>query len=77
MMMNNRRFYNFPRITVAVYFTEFESIIVYRGTRRARCLSEKACHGNFGPPKILVPGPKLSAKLVRADNFFLKKMVPL
>ena len=45
MMMNNRRFYNFPRITVAVYFTftfEFESIIVYRGTRRARCLSEKA-----------------------------------
>ena len=41
-MMNNRRFYNFPRITVAVYFTEFESIIVYRGTRRARCLCEKA-----------------------------------
>ena len=28
-MMNNRRFYNFPRITVAVYFTEFKSIIVY------------------------------------------------
>ena len=42
MMMNNRRFYNFPRITVAVYFTEFENIIMYRGTRRARCLSEKA-----------------------------------
>ena len=42
MMMNNRRFYNFPRITVAVYFTEFESIIVYRGTRRARYLPEKA-----------------------------------
>ena len=42
MMMNNRRFYNFPRITIAVYLTEFESIIVYRGTRRARCLSEKA-----------------------------------
>ena len=41
-MMNNRRFYNFLRITVAVYFTEFESIIVYRGTRRARGLSEKA-----------------------------------
>ena len=41
-MMNNRRFYIFPRITVAVYFTEFGSIIVYRGTRRARCLSEKA-----------------------------------
>ena len=41
MMMNNRRFYNFPRITVAVYFTEFESIIVYRSTRRAGCLSEK------------------------------------
>ena len=41
-MMNNRRFYNFPSITVAVYFTEFESIIVYRSTRRARCLSEKA-----------------------------------
>ena len=40
--MNNRRFYNFPRITVAVYFTEFGSIMVYRGTRRARCLSEKA-----------------------------------
>ena len=27
---------------IAVYFTEFESIIVYRGTCRARCLSEKA-----------------------------------
>ena len=40
-MMNNR-FYNFPRITVAVYFTECESIIVYRSTRRAGCLSEKA-----------------------------------
>ena len=37
--MNNRRFYSFPRITVAVYF---KSIIVYRGTSRARCLSEKA-----------------------------------
>ena len=43
MMMNNWRFYNFLRITVAVCFTEFdESIIVYRGTCRARCLSEKA-----------------------------------
>ena len=41
-MMNNRRFYNFPRINVAVYFTEFESIIMYRGTRRACCLCEKA-----------------------------------
>ena len=28
--MNNLLFYNFPRITVAVYFTYFESIIVYR-----------------------------------------------
>ena len=34
-----------------------------------------ACHGNFGPPKILVPGPKFSVKLVRADNVFLKKLV--
>ena len=41
-MMNNQHFYNFPRIIVAVYFMEFESIIVYRSTRRARCLSEKA-----------------------------------
>ena len=40
--MNNRRFYNFPRITVDVYFTEFESIIVYRSTHGACCLSEKA-----------------------------------
>ena len=28
MMMNNRCFYNFPRITVAVYFTYVESIII-------------------------------------------------
>ena len=35
------------------------------------------CHGNFGPPKILVPGPKFSVKLVRADNIFLKKLVPI
>ena len=40
--MNNRRFYNFSKITIAVYFTEFESIIVYRSTGRAGCLSEKA-----------------------------------
>ena len=34
-MMNNPGFYKFPRFTVAVYFTYFESIIVYRSTRRA------------------------------------------
>ena len=45
--MNNRRFYNFRRIIVAVYFTEFESIIVYKGTRKARCLSEKAYKAAF------------------------------
>ena len=45
--MNNRRFYNFPRITVAVYFTEFESIIVYRSTRRAGCLSERPITSAF------------------------------
>ena len=28
-IMNNRHFYNFLRITVAVYFTYFESVIVY------------------------------------------------
>ena len=41
-MINNRRFYNFSRITVAVYFMYYESIIVYRSTLRAGCLSEKA-----------------------------------
>ena len=35
MMMNNPGFYKFPRFTVAVHFTYFESIIVYRSTRRA------------------------------------------
>ena len=35
-------FLQLSEITVAVYFTEFESIIVYRSTRRACCLSEKA-----------------------------------
>ena len=39
---DNRRFYKFPRIAVAVYLTVFESIIVCRSTRRACCLSEKA-----------------------------------
>ena len=29
MMMNNPGFYKFPRFTVAVYFTYFESIKVY------------------------------------------------
>ena len=42
MMMNDLRFYNFPRITVAVYFTEFESIRVYRSTHRACYSFEKA-----------------------------------
>ena len=44
-MMNNRHFQTFPKITVAVYFTyftEFETIIVYRRTRRVCWLSEKA-----------------------------------
>ena len=41
-MMNNLGFYKFPTITVTVYFTYFESIIVYRSTRRACSLSEKA-----------------------------------
>ena len=36
-----------------------------------------ACHGNFGPAKILVPGPKFSVKLVRTDYVFLKKLVPI
>ena len=27
-MINNRQFYNFPRITLAVYFTYFEGIVV-------------------------------------------------
>ena len=40
-MMNNPGFYKFPRFTVAVYFTYFESIIVYRSTHRACSLSEK------------------------------------
>ena len=41
-MMNNPGFFKFPRFTVAVHFTYFESIIVYRSTHRAGCLSEKA-----------------------------------
>ena len=41
-MMNNPGFYKFPRFTVAVYFTYFESIKVYRSTLRAYSLSEKA-----------------------------------
>ena len=40
--MDNQRFYKFPRITVAVYFTYFESIIVYKTTCIACSLSEKA-----------------------------------
>ena len=38
-MMNNPGFYKFPRFTVAVYFTYFESIVVYRSTCRARSFS--------------------------------------
>ena len=40
--MNNPGFYKFPRFTVAVYFTYFESIKVYRSTLRACSFSEKA-----------------------------------
>ena len=36
MLMNNRK------ITVAVYFTYFESIIVYRSTRSMCSVSERA-----------------------------------
>ena len=39
---NNPGFYKFPRFTVAVYFTYFESIKVYRSTLRVCSLSEKA-----------------------------------
>ena len=35
----------------------------------------EACHGNFGPAKILVLGPIFLRKLVRADHIFLKKPV--
>ena len=41
-MMNNPGFYKCSRITIAVYFMYFESIIVYRSTRRACSLFEKA-----------------------------------
>ena len=38
-MMNNPGFYKFLRITVTVYFTYFESIIVYRAlTEHVVCL---------------------------------------
>ena len=40
-MMNNLHFYNFSRITVAVYFTYFESIIVYKSTRNACSWSQR------------------------------------
>ena len=33
------------------------------------------CHGNFGPPNILVLEPNFLRKLVQADHIFLKKMV--
>ena len=68
-MMNNQRFYNFPRITVALYFMEFESIIVYRGTGRARCLCEKAYNfriREFSLVKLL---------LVRCSNTCLRLFV--
>ena len=40
-MMKNRWFGNFPCILVAARFTSFESLTVYRNTRRAGCVSEK------------------------------------
>ena len=54
--MNNWRFYNFPRIAVAVYFTYFESIIVYRSTRRACSLSEKASSFGSSEPLLRLMG---------------------
>ena len=34
-----------------------------------------ACHGNFGPLKILVPDQYFQKILVRSDQFYLKKKV--
>ena len=34
-----------------------------------------ACHGNFGPLKILVPDQNFLKILVRSDQFYLKKKV--
>ena len=54
--MNNRHFYNFPRIAVAVYFMYCESIIMYRRTLiRAGCLSEKA-YNRSSEPLLLANG---------------------
>ena len=53
-MMNNPGFYKFPRFTVAVYFTYFKSIKVYRSTLRACSLSEKAETSAFGSSEPLL-----------------------
>ena len=52
--MNNRRFYNFVRITVAVYFMYFKSIIVCRSTHRAGCWSEKVIISAFRSSELLL-----------------------
>ena len=42
MMMKKLAFYEFPCTVVAVDFTYFESLTMYRNTRRAGCVSKKA-----------------------------------
>ena len=46
-MMNNQRVYNFPRITVTVYFTYFESIEAL--TEHVVCLKRLKTSGSSEP----------------------------
>ena len=50
--MNNLHFFNFQRMTIAVYFTYLESITVYRSTCKAGCLSERPKTSMFGSSKL-------------------------
>ena len=47
-MMNNLHFYNFPRITVAVYFMYFERITECRSTRTAGVCLKRLKLSAFG-----------------------------
>ena len=62
---------------IAVSITDWRSIAPFLGLEETdeedievMYFTTKTCHGNFGPPKILVRGTKIPGKLVRRTIIF-------
>ena len=62
-MMNNPGFYKFPRFTVAVYFTYFESIKVYRSTPEHVVCLKRLKTSAFGSSEPLLFSVKANGRV--------------